>query len=163
MLYPIGKELNMTLFNNSIFKNSYLVVCALSTLLLSACGGDSGGGSGAAATPALATATKMEDLVVPDGFDYNPMGDYELDIDISSITTARSFVSVYTRFSIKNDSSYKPDYSSKVIAGSLNSGTFDSSFSAPSVEDEFLVEVWFFDDQPPLQQVFSTSESQLTW
>ena len=153
----------MTLFTNYIFKTSYLVVCTLSTLLLSACGGDSGGGSGAVATPVTTTATKMEDLIVPDGFDYNPMGDYELTIDISGITTSRSFVSVYTRFTNKSDSSYKPDYSSKVIAGSLNAGTFDSSFSAPSVEDEFLVEVWFFDDQPPLQQVFTTSESQLTW
>lgn len=165
MLYPIVKELNMTLLSNSILKTGYLVACVISATLVNGCGGGGGGGGGstAAPTPAAVAAVKMEDLVVPDGFSYDPMGNYTMDIDISNISTERAFVSVYSRFSARDDSSYKPDYSSKVIAGSMNGGEFNSNFSAPSVNEEFLVEVWFFDNQPPLQRVFSTANAQILW
>ncbi|WP_122046275.1 hypothetical protein [Vibrio atlanticus] len=105
----------------------------------------------------------MNDLVVPDGFDYSSVEQFDLDIDISSISTDRSFVTIYSRYTTRDDSSLKPDYSSKVIAGSLNNGVFASNFTTPVNHDSLLIEIWFYDDQPPLQQVVSSGESQIVW
>ncbi|CAV26017.1 hypothetical protein VS_II0486 [Vibrio atlanticus] len=108
-------------------------------------------------------AYKMDELVIPDGFDYNSVDQFDLNIDISNISTDRSFVSVYSRFTTRTDSTYKPDYSSKVIGGPLDNGTFTSNFSAPLSEDILLIEIWFYDGQAPLQQVVASDGSQITW
>ncbi|MEZ9415048.1 hypothetical protein AB4369_19445, partial [Vibrio sp. 10N.261.49.A5] len=108
-------------------------------------------------------AYKMDELVIPDGFDYNSVDQFDLNIDISHISTDRSFVSVYSRFTTRTDSTYKPDYSSKVIGGPLDNGTFTSNFSAPLSEDILLIEIWFYDGQAPLQQVVASDGSQITW
>ncbi|SBS67138.1 hypothetical protein [Vibrio atlanticus] len=108
-------------------------------------------------------AYKMDELVIPDGFDYNSVDQFDLNIDISHISTDRSFVSVYSRFTTRTDLTYKPDYSSKVIGGPLDNGTFTSNFSAPLSEDILLIEIWFYDGQAPLQQVVASDGSQITW
>ena len=108
-------------------------------------------------------AYKMDELVVPDGFDYNSVDQFDLNIDISNISTERSFVSVYSRFTTRADSTFKPDYSSKVLAGPLDNGVFASNFSAPLSEETLLIEIWFYDGQSPLQQVVASSGSQITW
>ncbi|ARP40131.1 hypothetical protein [Vibrio syngnathi] len=108
-------------------------------------------------------AYKMDELVIPDGFDYNSVDQFDLNIDISNISTDRSFVSVYSRFTTRADSTYKPDYSSKVIGGPLDNGTFTSNFAAPLSEDTLLIEIWFYDGQAPLQQVVASNGSQITW
>ncbi|WP_394251463.1 hypothetical protein [Vibrio profundi] len=135
-------------------------------LLLTACGGGDGGGGGSTSTPPPATPaapTTMEDLVVPDGFDYNPVGSYKMSIDISNTTTERAFVSVYSRYNTRSDNTLKPDYSSKVVASSLANGKLDLNFSAPNVNENLLIEIWFYNGQDPLQRTFSTSQSQITW
>ncbi|WP_439147800.1 hypothetical protein [Vibrio sp.] len=180
----LSKENNMSAQSSWNMKKIMTVVSATAPLLLAGCGGGGGGGGGSTASPspsspatpvavtpspspvasAVATPTyTMNDLVVPDGFDYSSVEQFDLDIDISSISTDRSFVTVYSRFSTRDDSTLKPDYSSKVIAGSLNNGVFASNFTAPVNHDSLLVEIWFYDGQPPLQQVVSSSDSQIVW
>lgn len=149
-------------------------------IVLVGCGGGGGGGGSSTPSPAAPStpvvtppsttvtpvATQsytMNDLVVPDGFDYNPVENFDLDIDISGISTDRSFVTVYSRYTTRDDSSFKPDYSSKVIAGSLNNGQFASNFVAPISDENLLIEIWFYDGKPPLQQLVSSSNSQITW
>ena len=158
----------------------FIIGTALCTTL-AGCGGGGGGGGTASpspsspatpATPVAATPSPspaavsthtMSNLVVPDGFDYSSVEQFDIDIDISSISTDRSFVTVYSRFSAGDDSTLKPDYSSKVIAGSLNNGVFASNFASPVSHDSLLVEIWFYDGQPPLQKVVSSSNSQIVW
>ncbi|OEE55529.1 hypothetical protein A146_09180, partial [Vibrio splendidus FF-500] len=165
------------------------VILATAPLVLAGCGGG-GGGGGSASTPSPSTPSApatpstpvtatpspspvtgavaaqsytMSDLVVPDGFDYSSVDQFDLDIDISSISTDRSFVTVYSRFSTRDDSTLKPDYSSKVIAGPLDNGVFASNFAAPVNHEALLIEIWFYDGQPPLQQVVSSGDSQIVW
>lgn len=182
----LSKENNMSAQSSWNMKKTITVVLATAPLLLAGCGGGGGGGSTASpspsspsspATPAapatpspspVASAAAvptytMSDLVVPDGFDYSSVEQFDIDIDISSISTDRSFVTVYSRFSARDDSTLKPDYSSKVIAGSLNNGVFASNFASPVSHDSLLVEIWFYDGQPPLQKVVSSSNSQIVW
>ncbi len=151
----LSKENNMSAQSSWNMKKTMTVVLATAPLLLAGCGGGGGGGGGSTASPSPSspatpatpvTATPspspvasaaaeptytMSDLVVPDGFDYSSVEQFDIDIDISSISTDRSFVTVYSRFSARDDSTLKPDYSSKVIAGSLNNGVFASNFTSP--------------------------------
>ncbi|CAH6818467.1 conserved hypothetical protein [Vibrio chagasii] len=183
----LSKENNMSAQSSWNMKKTMTVVLATTPLLLAGCGGGGGGGGGSTASPSPSspatpatpvTATPspspvasaaaeptytMSDLVVPDGFDYSSVEQFDIDIDISSISTDRSFVTVYSRFSARDDSTLKPDYSSKVIAGSLNNGVFASNFASPVSHDSLLVEIWFYDGQPPLQKVVSSSNSQIVW
>ena len=168
----LSKEDNMSAQSSWNMKRTMTVVLATASLLLAGCGGGGGGGGTASPSPsspspvasALATPTyTMNDLVVPDGFDYSCVEQFDLYIDISSISTDRSFVTIYSRFSTRADSTLKPDYSSKVIAGPLDNGVFASNFTAPVNHDSLLIEIWFYDGQPPLQQVVSSSDSQIVW
>ncbi|CAH7257248.1 conserved hypothetical protein [Vibrio chagasii] len=178
----LSKENNMSAQSSWNMKKTMTVVLATAPLLLAGCGGGGGGGGGSTASPSpsspatpatpspspVASAAAeptytMSDLVVPDGFDYSSVEQFDIDIDISSISTDRSFVTVYSRFSARDDSTLKPDYSSKVIAGSLNNGVFASNFASPVNHDSLLVEIWFYDGQPPLQKVVSSSNSQIVW
>ncbi|MFA0661019.1 hypothetical protein AB4619_18030 [Vibrio splendidus] len=184
----LSEEERMSVQSTWNMKKSLAVILAAAPLVLAGCGG--GGGGGSASTPSPSTPSTpatpstpvtttpspspvtgavaaqsytMSDLVVPDGFDYSSVDQFDLDIDISSISTDRSFVTVYSRFSTRDDSTLKPDYSSKVIAGPLDNGVFASNFAAPVNHEALLIEIWFYDGQPPLQQVVSSGDSQIVW
>ena len=187
----LSEEERMSVQSTWNMKKSLAVILATAPLVLAGCGGGGGGGGSAStpspstpsapatpSTPVTVTATPspspvtgagaaqsytMSDLVVPDGFDYSSVDQFDLDIDISSISTDRSFVTVYSRFSTRDDSTLKPDYSSKVIAGPLDNGVFASNFAAPVNHEALLIEIWFYDGQPPLQQVVSSGDSQIVW
>ena len=164
-----SKENNMSAQSSWNMKKSLAVILAAAPLILAGCGGGGGGGGSSStpattpASPVTAQAFTMEDLVVPDGFNYDSVEQFDLDIDISSVSTDRSFVTVYSRFSTRDDSTLKPDYSSKVIAGPLDNGVFASNFAAPVNHEALLIEIWFYDGQPPLQQVVSSGDSQIVW
>ncbi|UPR32801.1 hypothetical protein IS519_19930 [Vibrio crassostreae] len=185
----LSEEKRMSVQSTWNIKKSLAVILAAAPLVLAGCGGGGGGGGSTStaspstpstpatpsnpvtATPspspetsaAAAQSYTMSDLVVPDGFDYNSVEQFDLNIDISSISTDRSFVTVYSRFSTRDDSTLKPDYSSKVVAGPLDNGVFASNFAAPVNHDALLIEIWFYDGQPPLQQVVSGGDSQIVW
>ena len=185
----LSEEERMSVQSTWNMKKSLAVILATAPLVLAGCGGG-GGGGGSASTPSPSTPSTpatpstpvtatpspspvtgavaaqsytMSDLVVPDGFDYSSVDQFDLDIDISSISTDRSFVTVYSRFSTRDDSTLKPDYSSKVIVGPLDNGVFASNFAAPVNHEALLIEIWFYDGQPPLQQVVSSGDSQIVW
>ncbi|MEZ9258979.1 hypothetical protein AB4125_15515 [Vibrio splendidus] len=185
----LSEEERMSVQSTWNMKKSLAVILATAPLVLAGCGGG-GGGGGSASTPSPSTPSApatpstpvtttpspspvtgavaaqsytMSDLVVPDGFDYSSVDQFDLDIDIRSISTDRSFVTVYSRFSTRDDSTLKPDYSSKVIAGPLDNGVFASNFAAPVNHETLLIEIWFYDGQPPLQQVVSSGDSQIVW
>lgn len=153
------QQSHLTQGSRAMVKQASLITLLASTTLLFGCGG----GGGSTAAPAPAVASTMSDLTVPDGFNYNPVDQHDLDIDISHISTSRSFVSVYSRYSERSDSSLKPDYSSRLLAGSLTNGQFSSSFTAPISAENLLIEIWFYDGQEPLQQVISSDTLQVTW
>ncbi|MEZ8615458.1 hypothetical protein [Vibrio splendidus] len=183
----LSEEERMSVQSTWSMKKSLAVILATAPLVLAGCGGGGGGSASTpspstpsapatpstpvTATPSPSPATSavaaqsytMSDLVVPDGFDYSSVDQFDLDIDISSISTDRSFVTVYSRFSTRDDSTLKPDYSSKVIAGPLDNGVFASNFAAPVNHEALLIEIWFYDGQPPLQQVVSSGDSQIVW
>ncbi|WED28481.1 hypothetical protein L3V77_21250 [Vibrio sp. DW001] len=149
----------------------------MSLVLLQACGGGGGSDSGSspsADTPAesdtgstqdieLVVLRDMQDLSIPDGFSYKAIQTYQLDVSLSGLFSTRSYLSIYSGFTTRSDGTYQADNGSKVTGGPLTSGIIDVSFSLSSSTSEFLIEVWTYDGNPPLQKVFSTTGNRFVW
>lgn len=148
-------------------------------VLLQGCGGGGGGDGESNSSPVADTLTEtvtdsssqiepvalrdMQDLSIPDGFSYGSVETYQLDVSVSELFSKRSYLSIYTEFLIGSDGAYQANNGSKVTAVPLESGEIEVSFSLPSATSEFLVEIWSYDGNPPLQRVFQTAEKRATW
>ncbi|NLS13810.1 hypothetical protein HGP28_13005 [Vibrio sp. SM6] len=149
----------------TLYKITLISLC--SAVLLGCGGGGSGGGgtASAPATPPAAISTTpqtVEEIVVPDGFSYHPVSEYQLDLDISAISNERAFVSVYTHYT-EVDGNLRADYASRVVAAPLHNGTISMPFSAANAEQDLLIEIWFYNDSAPLQKRHSTQTATITW
>ncbi|CAH0529975.1 hypothetical protein [Vibrio hippocampi] len=161
-------------------KNVMMLIAALG--LITACGGSGGGGSKSSASPdpapevaAIEEATEevieviepvvvsMQELQVPDEFDYQPFTDFTLDVDLSNELTQRAFVSVYTEFEQGESGSWTANYDSKVASQSLSNGQASLSFTSAEHISQFLVEIWTYDGNAPQQKVLEGSSETLYW
>ncbi|MDG2663965.1 hypothetical protein P7M31_24205, partial [Vibrio parahaemolyticus] len=103
-------------------------------LALTACGGGGGGGGGNSTPPPPTQTTvaqedttqqeettveettvtvedaTMQDLVVPDGFSYNPVTEGTLNVDISGFSSQRAHLSVYKEFVENSSGNYDAKY-----------------------------------------------------
>ncbi len=105
----------------------------------------------------------MADLSVPDGFSYDTNQTYSLTADLSLFANQKGYLSVYSQFETKSDGSYQPQYSSRLAAIPLDSGMASISFTLANATTEFLVEVWSYDGNDPLQKVFNSENPQISW
>jgi hypothetical protein len=150
------------------------VVSIISLGLIVGCGGGGGGsdsGSSVSTPPAtvpappvsLETERTMEDLSIPDDFDYQPIKSYSLSIDASNDVQGRAFVSVYTEFFENATGEWEPNYDSKVASQSLQDGKAELSFNAAEHVGAFLVEIWTYDGNDPVKKRVDASSENLTW
>ncbi|HHX8275667.1 TPA: hypothetical protein ACVOYM_004052 [Vibrio diabolicus] len=139
-------------------------------LALTACGGGGGGGgdkSNDSATPPPAQTTviveepSMQNLDVPDGFDYDPRLESSLAVDISGYSLQRAHLSIYKEYREDASGTYQAKYSSNIASAALTSGKANLDFSTSDSQDNLLVEIWFYDGSEPLQKVVSTGNT--TW
>ncbi|EKO3865676.1 hypothetical protein JFR02_004860 [Vibrio harveyi] len=134
-------------------------------LALTACGGGGGGGGGTSAPPPpTQTAVPdedptMQDLEVPDGFNYNPVVQGSLNVDISGFSSQRAHLSVYKDFKESSSGKYDAKYPSKVASVPLNNGTANFDFNVSDSQGNLLVEIWFYDGSDPIQKVISSGDS----
>ncbi|UQA54297.1 MULTISPECIES: hypothetical protein [Vibrio] len=146
-------------------------------LALTACGGGGGGGGGSssdddsstpppAPPPTTVTVpeeeTTMQDLVVPEGFNYNPVKEGTLSVDISGFSSQRAHLSLYKDFQEDGAGNYKANYPSKVASIPLSNGQADFDFNISDSQGDLLVEIWFYDGTDPIRRVISTSDTSLT-
>ncbi len=140
----------------------YIIAILIGVILLAlaACGGGDGSGGGSndddSSTPPPVTIvepdepddpTTAQDLVVPEGFDYNPVKPGTLSVDISGFSTQRAQLSLYKQFSEDNAGNYRAHYASKVVSVPLASGKVDFDFNVSDNQKDLLVEIWFYDAQ----------------
>lgn len=140
-------------------------------LALTACGGGDGSGGGSSdddsSTPPPVTIvepdepTTAQDLVVPEGFDYNPVKSGTLSVDISGFSTQRAQLSLYKQFSEDNAGNYRAHYASKVVSVPLASGKVDFDFNVSDNQKDLLVEIWFYDGSEPVKRVISVNDTSL--
>ena len=154
-------------------------------LALTACGGGGGGGGGNSTPPSPTQTTvaeedttqqeettveettvtvenaTMQDLVVPDGFSYNPVTEGTLNVDISGFSSQRAHLSVYKEFVENSSGNYDAKYPSKVASVPLNNGTANVDFNVSDSQGSLLVEIWFYDGSDPIQKVITSGDN--TW
>ncbi|MGR5209295.1 hypothetical protein ACPV4A_02000 [Vibrio rotiferianus] len=132
----------------------------ITMLLLSACGGgDSGGSSTPPPAPTPVTAPTMQELEVPDGFDYNPVVNGTLSVDISNYSTNRAHLTVYTNFESDGTDRYIADYNSVIASVSLEQGIANLRYSTSDSQGPLLVEIWLLDQTQPLQKVIINEDT----
>ncbi|WP_337160909.1 hypothetical protein [Vibrio alginolyticus] len=153
-------------------------------LALTACGGGGGGGGNSTPPPPAQTTVAeeettqqeettveettvtvenatMQDLVVPDGFSYNPVTEGTLNVDISGFSSQRAHLSVYKEFVEHSSGNYDARYPSKVASVPLNNGTANVDFNVSDSQGSLLVEIWFYDGSDPIQKVITSGDN--TW
>ena len=155
----------------------YIIAILIGVILLAlaACGGGDGSGGGSndddSSTPPPVTIvepdepddpTTAQDLVVPEGFDYNPVKPGTLSVDISGFSTQRAQLSLYKQFSEDNAGNYRAHYASKVVSVPLASGKVDFDFNVSDSQKDLLVEIWFYDGSEPVKRVISVNDTSLT-
>ena len=154
----------------------YIIAILIGVILLAlaACGGGDGSGGGSSdddsSTPPPVTIvepdepddpTTAQDLVVPEGFDYNPVKPGTLSVDISGFSTQRAQLSLYKQFSEDNAGNYRAHYASKVVSVPLTSGKVDFDFNVSDSQKDLLVEIWFYDGSEPVKRVISVNDTSL--
>ncbi len=148
------------------------IITLLMGFTLMACGGDSNEDNATPSDPPPSTppspspspesATTMQDLVVPDGFSYNPVKQSSLSVDIRGVSSQRAHLSVYKTFQEDSKGNYIANYSSKVVSIPLTEGQANFNFHTSDSQGPLLVEIWFYDGSAPIRKVISTSETHLT-
>ncbi len=147
-----------------------LILSTLMALPLIGCGGGGGGGSSSSspAAPVIAPTptaevVKTEDLVAPEGFDYNPIETRTLSVDIASLSTARAYLTVYGEYQVAPNGDNVPSYNTKLATLALNNGVGDVELALGEVDSDYLAEIWFYDGTEPMQVVLNSSDTQWNW
>ena len=149
---------------NTIIK---LISLLLFSLILSGCGGSGGGDAQENAELQLeqaeAVTTTMDSLVAAEDFSFTSKKQIQVILELNYYQDQRAFVSVYREYQQLDSGRYYPDSASRVISGQLQSGIFNESFTALDNQQEYLIEVWFYDGREPLQKELSVNNNQLIW
>jgi len=154
---------------------------SLFCLMLNACGGSGGGSEDAAnviSESPEATLTEtvdiepvaveqalpaMRDLVAAKDFTFTTKNNIQLQLTLNDYQQQRAYVSLYSAYQKLPSGRYYPDSASRVIGGALQSGTFEQSFIGLNNQQQYLIEVWFYDGREPLQKELLVNNKQLIW
>lgn len=118
--------------------------------------------------PAEATVN-MSELKASEDFSFTSKQHIEVILDISDElalsgqTGLRAYVSVYSDYTLLSNGQFYADSSSRVLAGDLDNGHFDSSFVNLKSQSAYLIEVWFYNGDDPLQKELQIVDNSLIW
>ncbi|WP_047047898.1 hypothetical protein [Vibrio mexicanus] len=105
----------------------------------------------------------MSELSIPDGFSFNPVMGHKFDVDLSSLSTDRAYISIYSEFTQNSDGTYTPNYNSRVTSSSLSAGVASLDFCISEAQEQVLAEVWYYDGSEPVQQTFTQADTYWVW
>ncbi|MDR9827876.1 hypothetical protein RCJ22_19965, partial [Vibrio sp. FNV 38] len=166
----------------STYNKIYLTFVMSFTLI--GCGGGGGGGSTSAPqetaeeTPleieetveieaadeevvetVVATTRTMEDLIIPDGFSFDPVTEMNIDIDISNLSTQRAYVSIYSEYDTTESGLLAPSGDHKLAGQSLENGLGNIDIVYADGVEKVLAEIWFYDGSDPIQKEISPQDN----
>lgn len=143
-------------------------------LLVTGCGGSGGGGSSVEpqqvtidqvmdveSEPVESTSLAMVDLVANEDFTFANKNQVDVLLELPEYNTQRGYVSVYKAYQQLDSDRFYPDSTSRVISGALVNGLFEQSFASINNQQQYLIEVWFYDGQEPIQKVLALAGNQL--
>lgn len=153
----------------------------LTMLTLVGCGG-SGGDSDTPPLPETEVQTEseaeinveaapllMSELFADPGFMFTSKSTVVVDLDLAAVLDAhnqtgnRAYVSIYPQYQQLPSMDYYPDTSSRILAGEVNNGVFKSEFINVNNAAVYLIEIWFYNGAPPIQQEKLLADNLLTW
>lgn len=141
-----------------------MILTLISGLLVIGCGGGgSGGGSSSAseASPAVEESVlAIDELNIPEGFDYDTLQTLTLEINLSDYDSERSFVSVYHDYS---EQSMTPVSTSKLVTSSLTNGQASLTFTVNESELPLIAKVIGLESGQSSQMVFEFTNSSELW
>ena len=158
-------------------KLASLCACAV----LAGCGGGSGGGDDTNNTPTptqqadevveqeiapvaeVQTTRTMQDIIVPDGFSYDPVRDLVLNVDISTLSTDRAYISVYSQYQIDDNDRYNADYNTRVASSALVAGKGVLPLTYTEQYPTLLAEIWFYDGNDPIQKIITAQDTDFIY
>lgn len=153
---------------------TYLALFTMTLVSLTACGGGGGGGSDSVtsseeqvnnaevtaetitATPApqQTAATRMQELNVSEDFNFDALTEQQISLSYSQFVHTRAYVSVYSDFTELSNGEYIPKDNSRLVSGPLMEGQFQGAILALP-QQTYLVEVWQYQGQTPLQHLLT--------
>ena len=110
---------------------------------------------------------KMSELQAETNFTFSSKNQIEVSIDVNSLLVEsdqvgeRAYLSIYRDYTILPSGQFYPDSSSRVLAGELSGGVFNQSFVALNNQSSYLVEVWFYNGEKPIQEELSLIANEL--
>ena len=84
-------------------------------------------------------------LQVPDGMTFDSDFDLTVDVDISSRTVDRAFLSICKNFE-DNEGTITVDYESCLVRTSLNNGVYSDVLDISNEIDELAFAIWFYSE-----------------
>jgi len=112
---------------------------------------------------------EMDELRASADFSFSDKNQITVSIDIAKLlaengqTGARAYLSIYSDYRLLPTEKFYPDASSRVLAGDLSDGTFNQSFVALNEQSDYLIEVWFYNGEQPLQTEKAVIKNSLIW
>ncbi|KKD60125.1 hypothetical protein RN22_12435 [Grimontia sp. AD028] len=111
----------------------------------------------------LSSATNMSEMVVPADFSYDSVDSQSVDIDISSYTTSKGYISIYGGFTQNDDGSYSADYNSRITSADVENGLASLTYPLADSQYYMLAEVFFYDGTTPIQTRINNEQSSWVW
>lgn len=84
-------------------------------------------------------------------------------LDLNIDQGKRAYISIYCNYQLLQSVLFYPDSASRVLSGVLQDGKFNSAFVGLNNQSVYLVEVWFYDGEQPIQKEQRVNGNLLAW
>jgi len=112
---------------------------------------------------------EMSLLVANSEFDFTSKQQIDVTLDLieelsyTDKIDQRAYVSIYRDYQLLDSGTFYPNASSRIIGGDLQNGIFNHSFVSLNNQSSYLVEVWFYNGEEPIQKEIEVVGNSLTW
>lgn len=119
--------------------------------------------------PVPEATVNMSELIASESFSFTNKQQIEVTLDLrdelelTGQTGLRAYVSIYSDYALLSNGTFYANSSSRVLAGELDDGQFNSSFISLKDQTIYLIEVWFYNGDQPLQKEQAIVKNNLTW
>lgn len=140
---------------------SLIVMTFLSLIVACKGGGESGGSPGSSSPTVTNTSSAtMDELIIPDGFNFSTLETLTLTVDLPQFANERSFVSLYSEY---QTAPQQPVYSSKLITTELEDGKATLSFTLNDDQLPIIAEVRGLSSNTKSQTLLEFSSQNDVW
>lgn len=140
------------------------------TALLIGCGGSKSGNNPQVTEPISTIpevqtdpVAQMNALIADKDFEFTNKQQISVNVNLKNYADMLAYVSVYTNFKLLETGVYYPMPDSRVVSGYLRRGQFSQQFTDLKNQQNYLIEIWFYDLSSPLQKELSVTNSELIW